>query len=178
MCHCTRSFARSFTFFIIFEKNTIFKVLYSYLSRSLHLWCACMHVCTTYWVQAINTRACDTLSWCTCVGSSRARSTCIFTTRGCCARAILYRQHVHAITCILCIRLLYWKASVPCFESACSVAWKPDCVRPYETAIANMNECTRVSCMHSYLQSCIAMGVVHNFLTSLLRYSFVINWAV
>ena len=40
MCHyyITRSFARSFTFFIIFEKNAFFNVLYSYLSRSLHLW--------------------------------------------------------------------------------------------------------------------------------------------
>ena len=40
MCHyyITRSFARSFTFFIIFEKNAFFNVLYSYFSRSLHLW--------------------------------------------------------------------------------------------------------------------------------------------
>ena len=42
MCHynITRSFARSFTFFITFEKNAFFNVLYSYIyfSRSLHLW--------------------------------------------------------------------------------------------------------------------------------------------
>ena len=40
MCHyyITRSFARSFTFFIMFEKNAFFNVLYSYFSRSLHLW--------------------------------------------------------------------------------------------------------------------------------------------
>ena len=40
MCHyyTTRSFARSFTFFIIFEKNAFFNVLYSYFSRSLHVW--------------------------------------------------------------------------------------------------------------------------------------------
>ena len=39
MCHyyITRSFARSFTFFIIFEKNAFFNVLYSYFWRSLHL---------------------------------------------------------------------------------------------------------------------------------------------
>ena len=33
-----RSFARSFTFFIFSEKNAFFNVLYSYCSRSLHLW--------------------------------------------------------------------------------------------------------------------------------------------
>ena len=40
MCHyyIARSFARSYTFFIIFEKNAFFNVLYSYFSRSLHLW--------------------------------------------------------------------------------------------------------------------------------------------
>mgnify|MGYP006359631633 CR=1 FL=1 len=40
MCHyyITRSFARSFKFFIIFEKNVFFNILYSYFSRSLHLW--------------------------------------------------------------------------------------------------------------------------------------------
>ena len=39
MCHyyITRSFARSFTLFIIFEKNVFFNILYSYFSRSLHL---------------------------------------------------------------------------------------------------------------------------------------------
>ena len=39
MCHYynTHSFARSFTFFIIFEKNVFFNVHYSYFSRSLHL---------------------------------------------------------------------------------------------------------------------------------------------
>ena len=39
MCHyyITCSFARSFMFFIIFEKNAFFNVLYSYFSRSLHL---------------------------------------------------------------------------------------------------------------------------------------------
>ena len=40
MCHCyiTRSFAQSFTFFIFPEKNAFFNVLYSYSSRSVHLW--------------------------------------------------------------------------------------------------------------------------------------------
>ena len=40
MCHyyITRYFARTFTFFIIFEKNAFFNVLYSYFSRLLHLY--------------------------------------------------------------------------------------------------------------------------------------------
>ena len=33
-----RSFARSFMYFIFSEKNAFFNVLYSYCSRSLHLW--------------------------------------------------------------------------------------------------------------------------------------------
>ena len=36
--YITRSFARSFMFFIFFEKNAFFNILYSYLSHSLHPW--------------------------------------------------------------------------------------------------------------------------------------------
>ena len=36
--YITRSFARFFTFFIFVEKHAFFNVLYSYFSRSLHLW--------------------------------------------------------------------------------------------------------------------------------------------
>ena len=45
MCHyyITLSYARPFTFFIIFEKNAFFNVLYSYFSRSLHLWYNALH---------------------------------------------------------------------------------------------------------------------------------------
>ena len=46
MCHyyITRSCARSFTFFVILEKNAFFNVLYSYFSHSLHLWCMGTHM--------------------------------------------------------------------------------------------------------------------------------------